>query len=197
MFDPIAFGGEFFDQLKIIDEGIAEKVRAQGCPWCGGPLYRGDYPRKPRGGVIATLTGALDRRFSLCCGEEGCRKRSTPPSLRFLGRRVYVGAVVIIASAIAIRDALAASEIKRKSGVPARTVHRWIAWWQGSFTKTSSFVAICARLVPAPTRSELPASILNRFRGAIPSRVEKLLAMLAPITTSSVPDGSRFVKGAA
>jgi len=196
MFDPIELGGEFFDLLRIADEEILEKVRAMGCLWCGGPLYRGDYPRKPRGGVIATLTDALDRRFSLCCGRDGCRKRATPPSLRFLGRRVYVAAVVIIASAVAIHNALA-SEIKRKSGVPSRTVRRWIDWWRGSFIKTSAFVAICARLVPQPTRAEMPDSILNGFQGSMSSRIEKFLAMLAPITTRSVPDGSRFVKGAA
>jgi hypothetical protein len=196
MFDPIDFKGEFFDRLWIADKEIIEKARTMGCRWCGGRLYRGDFPRKARGDVIATLTAALDRRFSLCCGREGCRKRATPPSLRFLGRRVYAGAVVIIASAIAVHNALA-SEIKRKTGVPARTVHRWIHWWRGSFTKTSVFIAICARLLPPPPRSELPESILVRLRGSIPMCVEKFLAMLAPITTSSMPNGSRFVKGAA
>jgi hypothetical protein len=196
MFGGIELGGEFFDRLKIFDEEIIEKVRVVGCPWCGGPLYRGDYPRKPRGGVIATLTEALDRRFSLCCGREGCRKRATPPSLRFLGRRVYVGAVVIIASVIALHEA-SAKEIRRRSGVPERTVGRWMAWWSESFSKTSVFIAICARLLPPPAISDLPESILGRLGGAPTTRVKKFLAVLAPITTSSVPDGSRFVKGAA
>ena len=35
-------------------------------------------------------------RFSFCCDRDGCRKRVTPPSVRFLGRRVYLGAVVIL-----------------------------------------------------------------------------------------------------
>ena len=39
---------------------------------------------------------AFSRRFSLCCGRDGCRHRATPPSVRFLGGRVYVGAVVIV-----------------------------------------------------------------------------------------------------
>src|SRR5271157_4368665 len=66
-----------------------------------GPLHRSDYDRKPRGALIAPAGEAFVRRFSLCCGREGCRKRATPPSLRFLGRRVYLGAVVLVASMLA------------------------------------------------------------------------------------------------
>ena len=29
-----------------------------------------------------------------CCAEEDCRRRRTPESVRFLGRRVYAGLVV-------------------------------------------------------------------------------------------------------
>ncbi|HRZ54915.1 MAG TPA: hypothetical protein P5525_05600 [Candidatus Paceibacterota bacterium] len=39
-------------------------------------------------------------RFSLCCGKEGCRRRNTPPSVRFLGRWVYAGLVVILVAAM-------------------------------------------------------------------------------------------------
>ena len=58
---------------------------------------------------------AFGRRFSLCCGREGCRHRATPPSVRFLGRRVYVGAVVIVASAIALTT-IAASAVGTRDG---------------------------------------------------------------------------------
>ena len=37
-----------------------------------------------------------DRRLSFCCALDVCRKRTTPPSLRFLGRKVYLGAVVVL-----------------------------------------------------------------------------------------------------
>ena len=52
-------------------------------------------------GPIAPAGEEFVRRFSLCCGREGCRKRATPPSLRFLGRRVYLCAVVLVASMFA------------------------------------------------------------------------------------------------
>ena len=52
MFDPFELSGEFFEGLAAIDEAIVERAAAEPCRDCGGPLHRGDYPRKPRGGVI-------------------------------------------------------------------------------------------------------------------------------------------------
>ena len=102
MVDEIEFGREFFTLLEHLDEEMARGVAARGCPRCEGPLHRGDYGRKPRGALIAPAGEAFVVRFSLCCGREGCRKRATPPSVRFLGRRVYLGAVVIVASIVAL-----------------------------------------------------------------------------------------------
>jgi hypothetical protein len=193
MFDPFEMRREFFEGLTAIDEAIVERAAEEPCRDCGGPLHRGDYPRKPRGGEIAAAAEAFSRRFSLCCGRDGCRHRTTPPSVRFLGRRVYVGAVVIVASAIALTT-MAASAVVRATGVPARTTRRWLRWWRGSFTASSSFVELSARLVPAPERQRLPVSLLERLAADPCVAVAKLLAWLAPITTTSSPDGSRFVR---
>jgi hypothetical protein len=194
MFDPFEMVREFFEGLTAIDVAIVERAAEEPCRDCGGPLYRGDFPRKPRGGVLAIAAERLDRRFSLCCGRDGCRHRTTPPSVRFLGRRVYVGAVVVVASAVAL-TAMAARAVVRATGVPARTTRRWVGWWRGPFTEASPFVDLSARLVPAPMRSRLPASLLERFAGDPAERVAKLLGFLAPLTTTSCPDGSRWVRG--
>lgn len=192
MFDQFEFSCEFFETQEAVDLAILKRVAAAGCRLCGGRLDRGDYPRKPRGGAIGAAAEGPTRRFSLCCREEGCRKRSTPPSVRFLGRRVYVGAVVLVASVIALVS-MKAAEAGRRTGIVPRTLRRWGAWWQGSFTKTAAFVEIASRLVPAPARSRFPASILERLSGTPSARVETVLMQLAPIT-SSMPDGSRFVR---
>jgi len=194
MFDEIELGIEFFEGLLAVDEAIVRQAAEEACRFCGGPLHRGDYPRKPRGGVLGPCGEAFCQRFSLCCGREGCRRRATPPSVRFLGRRVYLGAVVVVASviAVAIRTARA---IREATGVPARTTRRWLRWWRGPFTTTSAFVEMSARLVPVVQRRRLPASLLERLSGEPTRRVEKLLAWLTPLTTASSPDGSRFVRG--
>jgi hypothetical protein len=193
MFDPFEMGIEFFEGLRAIDEAIVERAAQEPCRDCGGPLYRGDHPRKPRGGLLARAAEAFDRRFSLCCGREGCRRRAMPPSVRFLGRRVYVGAVVIVASAVALTT-MATIAVVRATGVPARTTRRWLRWWRGPFTTSAPFVELSARLVPAPERQRLPLSLLERLAADRSVSVTKLLAWLAPITTTSCPDGSRLVR---
>jgi hypothetical protein len=195
MFDPIALQREFFEGLTTIDAAIVECAAREPCRDCGGPLHRGDYPRKPRGGLLAIAAETFGRRFSLCCGRDGCRHRVTPPSVRFLGRRVYVGAVVILASAVALAMATA-SAVVRTTGIPARTTRRWLRWWRGAFTTSTPFVELSARLVPAPDRRRLPTSLLERLGDDGTPCLAKLMAWLAPITTTSCPDGSRFVRGA-
>ena len=193
MLDDRDLGGEFFALLVRADEAMTQRVAAEGCPRCRGPLHRSDYARKPRGALIAPSGEAVVRRFSLCCGREGCRKRAAPPSVLFLGRRVYLGAVVIVASMIALA-LRAASEVRRRTGVPARTTRRWLGWWQGPFLDTETFVTLCARLIGVEV-GRVPESIVGQLGGTLPERVRSMLGWLSPLTTGSVPDGARFSRG--
>ena len=93
---------KFFALLEQGDARAAAAVKAAGCRYCGGRLDRADYPRKPRGGSMAAAGESLVRRISFCCAQEGCRRRATPPSLVFLGRKVYLGIVVVVASLLAL-----------------------------------------------------------------------------------------------
>ncbi len=190
---------EWFAKLWDFDRRIAEAVAAAGCRHCGGPLHQGNYERKPRGGLVAEAGEALTLRHSLCCGREGCRKRALPPSLRFLGRRVYLEAVVLLASALTmgLKTLRMAREV---TGVPARTLRRWHGWWTEAFPSSAVWTEIRARFVPPPpAESELPRSLLERAEAVLDARAAVgdvlLLAAgwLAPVTTQSVPDGSRFV----
>ena len=193
MVDEFGLGCEFFARLELEDEAIARRVAEGGCPHCGGPLHRGDYDRKPRGALVAAPAEGSVRRYSLCCGQEGCRRRATPPSVRFLGRRVYSGAVVIAASMVALALERPTA-IRAATGVPGRTTMRWLAWWSGAFVRTEVFVVVAARLLGLAIDS-LPTSIVARLPGAMPERVGKLLELLAPITTETVACGSRFLRG--
>jgi hypothetical protein len=74
-------------------------VRGAGCSFCRGKLHAANYDRKPRGGP-EELDPEFSLRRSFCCAVDGCRRRHTPPSFRFLGRRVYLAAVFILAAAM-------------------------------------------------------------------------------------------------
>jgi hypothetical protein len=192
MVPQITLDREFFEQLEQEDGRIAEQVAAAGCPVCGGPLHRSDYERKPRGALFAPEGESSIERISLCCGREGCRKRATPPSLRFLGRRVYLGAVVLAASAVA-QAVKTAEAAKRATGVPSRTTRRWLAWWRGTFVSTEVFVALRAHLVGVEAE-RLPSAMLERLSGDWPERLRTAASLLAPLTTKTVADGARFLR---
>jgi hypothetical protein len=197
---------EFFGSLMAWDAELARQVAAARCPHCGGPLHRANYQRKPRGGTIAEAGQALRLRYSLCCGWEGCRKRSLPPSLRFLGRRVYLEAVVLLASVVVQLEARLQAA-RARTGVPRRTLRRWGKWWCEAFPLSRTWTEARARFVPpAPDAVDLPRSLLARVTAELtegPSAppLREVCAfvarLLAPATTASVTDGARFVRDVA
>jgi hypothetical protein len=77
--------------LFSIDQDLAESTRKEACP-CGGRRHCANYRRKPRGGPD-DVPESCRMRLSFCCDRDGCRKRATPPSVRFLGPKVYFGAI--------------------------------------------------------------------------------------------------------
>jgi len=89
----------FYQFLFRIDQGIANEVQLEGCAHCGCTLHVACYPRKPRG-IRCALDGTYETRLSFCCARDGCRRRCTPPSVRFLGRNVYLSAIVILVMAM-------------------------------------------------------------------------------------------------
>jgi hypothetical protein len=172
----------FYELLLDFDRQIADAAHAGRCPKCGAALHWGSYERKPRGGP-AGLGPEHRRRFSLCCAAEGCRKRKTPGSLRFLGRKVYFGAMVVLISAM--QGGLTPARMKRLKalvGVSRRTVMRWREWWRTVFTD-SAFWRAHRALAPAASSADLPASLLPSFDGTLEQQLLSLLRFLAPITT--------------
>jgi hypothetical protein len=122
----------FYHVLERIDAELAATARSGICP-CGGMLHSARYPRKPRGGP-AGLGAENEKRFSFCCAEDGCRARTTPPSERSRGRRVYLGAVVVLATALQHGAPPARlARLRATLGVSARTLARWRVWWRETF----------------------------------------------------------------
>jgi hypothetical protein len=170
-----------FQVLQEIDEAVARATRCRRCP-CGGPLHVGNYPRKPRGGP-AGLPEGYEIRFSFCCGREGCRRRMTPPSVRFMGRRWYVAVAMLVTSALSLaphaRPYLA---LRRwQEGRPAvRTVERWRTWWRDRFSRTAFWQANRGRFSLPPNPSRLPLALVKHFDDLV-----DCLRFLSPISTRS------------
>jgi len=172
----------FYELLLSFDRQIADAAHADRCQKCGAALHWGSYERKPRG-AAAGLDPEHRRRFSLCCAADGCRKRETPGSLRFLGRKVYFGAMVVLISAMQSGlNPVRMKRLKALVGVSRRTVMRWRDWWRTVFTD-SPFWRAHRALAPAANAPDLPASLLQSFDGAIERQLISLLRFLAPITT--------------
>jgi hypothetical protein len=172
----------FFDLLLGFDRQIAEAAQAGRCPKCGAALHWGSWERKPRGGPVG-LEPRYRLRFSLCCAKDGCRKRETPGSLRFLGRKVYFGAMVVLISAM--QSGLNCARMQRLKalvGVSRRTVLRWRDCWRTVFTM-SPFWRAQRGLAPSASTTDLPASLLKSFGGAPLRQLLSLLRFLVPITT--------------
>jgi hypothetical protein len=178
-------GAKFLSSLAEIDAACAQQVREAGCRSCGGVLDRADYPRKPRGD-LGEANGQYERRLSLCCRSEGCRRRATPPSVRYLGRKVYVAALVVVASAVGRATGVGSRIRRRVAGVPARTVGRWLSWWSLVLAR-SAFWAEARSLFSTPVDvDQLPCSMLERFDRGVQGVIGGVLRFIAPVTTTSV-----------
>lgn len=169
--------------LPKIDADLAAKARAAGCSACGGRLDVANYPRKPRG--VDALGEDYDLRASFCCAVEGCRRRCTPPSVRFLGRKVYLGAVVVLASALLHGPSkTAVAKLSALLGINRRTLVRWCGWWSTRFATSRFWESLRGRFVPAADAAALPASVLSRMTPAADEpMVVALLRLLGPVTT--------------
>jgi hypothetical protein len=133
--------------LQDIDKEFAKETRMMGCPYCGGPLHRASYTRKPRGGP-AGLPEELSVRFSLCCGREGCRSRVLPKSVLFDGRRVYWRVVILVV--IALREqrpyGVTMDRLKAALGVDAKTVRRWQGWYRARLSPSGEWKGLGSRI---------------------------------------------------
>lgn len=171
--------------LKKVDDELSEKTRLGGCLLCGGKLHSAKYKRKPRSGANVCLEV---HRHSFCCDQDGCRKRHTPPSVRFLGRRVYWGVVVVLVSAAHHGITPERARVLREAlGIDERTLERWRAWWLETFVQSSFWKAARAWFMPLICEQTLPLSLGRAFGLDGPGQVIALLKFLSPLTTDSIP----------
>jgi hypothetical protein len=191
MYHAPSFNATFWAFLFTIDQDLAETICRRGCS-CGGRLHRANYPRKPRGGPDP-VPDTYKSRFSFTCDRDGCRKRSTPPSVRFLGRRIYLGAFVVLISAMRHGPTpQRVREISTLLEVDWRTIARWQRFWRDHFPQSHFWRAEGARVILLTKVATLPLLLLTAFLGRWDDCDDhkgwgRLLQFLAPITTAAAP----------
>ena len=184
MYHDLPDSASFWSFLLAVDEDLAAETREKGCR-CGGRLHCANYPRSPQGSSVR-LSEFQCLRLSFCCDRERCRKRMTPPSVRFLGRRLYLGAIVILVGAMRQGpNRWRVSELSKRFGANESTITRWQTFWREHFPRTPFWKSARADFV---TLGEIPYSLVDAFLGGHPQYEgwKRLLRFLSPI---SVPGG--------
>lgn len=172
----------FFELLRAMDLDLAESARSAGCR-CGGALHAARYRRKPRGGP-EVVGREHNVRESFCCSVEGCRRRTTPASVRFLGRRVFFSVVVLLVPIL--REGLTPHRLERlmeELPLSRRTLGRWRRWWQKTYPTTPRGRESLAE-IPGLQLAHLPRTLLEAF-GCGSDAVLHALGWLAPLGLGS------------
>ena len=132
MFDSASLTRIFGDLLEA-DYNLAKIIQNQGCPHCGDVLDVSHYARKPRG--VENLSDNESLRLSSCCRRDGCRKRVMPPSLRFLGRKVYCSVIIMLSETSWWQElGLAVCRL---------TLGRWRRFWSVIFDLGEHYIWSC------------------------------------------------------
>ena len=191
MYHDLPRDASFWQFLFSVDKDLARTTKSQGCA-CGGRLHGAKYPRKPRG--AGNLPEDYNTRLSFCCDRDGCRKRTTPPSVRLPrpeglpgGHRHSGGRH---AQGPSPRRVRALTEL---FGTDRRTIARWQVFWREHFPQTPFWKAARGRFVRL-VLADLPRALLEAFAQQAADAREQwkpLLEFLSPIT---IP-GALLIKG--
>ena len=151
------------------------------------PALHKNYPRKPQGaGTELTEFQHSDLASAVIATAAG---RVTPRSVRFLGRRVYLAAVVILVSAMRQGpNSRRVGELSKHFGADESTIARWQTFWRKHFPQTPFWKVARASFLPLGEIVSLPYSLVNAFLSHHPpwEGWTLLLRFLSPIT---VPGG--------
>jgi hypothetical protein len=108
--------------------------------------------------------------------------------VRFLGRKVYWGVVVVLMSAVQHGIKPARVEVLRERlGIDRRTLERWRTWWLVTFVESGFWKEARARFMPVLCQKTLPWSLCEAFGIDRLDRLLDLLRFLRPLTTAWVP----------
>jgi hypothetical protein len=155
---------EFFKILFLIDVDMAERFMLTDCPKCGARLHRGNYSRKPYG-IPENIPDEWLIRHSFCCSNRNCRRRVLPPSCRFLDRKVYWSAIILVAVTLkqGRTQGYGINKLKEKFNVSRHTLKRWITYFKEVFPVSHRWKEIKGRIGIPVSHDDLPGSVIHFF----------------------------------
>jgi hypothetical protein len=108
----------------------------------------------------------------------------TPSSLRFLGRKVFFGVLVLLLPVL--RDGPTPERLARLRatyGVSVRTVRRWCRFWRETFVASRAWQAARGRFAAPVRAGSMPAALLGAFCeiSDVTRRVVAVLRLVSPI----------------
>jgi hypothetical protein len=168
--------------LFALDQELAGSCRQSGCWFCGCRLHASNYPRKARG-VPPPFQDCYAERLSFTCAE--CRRRCTPPSVRFFGRVRFVAAAAILIAALTRGPSeRRCRQLERCFGLrlSISTWTRWRRWWRERFKATRFWMQARGQFAEPAALGRLPAGLLGAFEGFLGSRLLATLRFLSPLT---------------
>jgi hypothetical protein len=111
----------------------------------------------------------------------------TPRSLRFLGRKVFFGVLVLLLPVL--RDGPTRERLRRLEEVfqvSRRTLLRWRRFWREAVPGSRFWEARRGRFAAPLAVEALPGSLLEAFSAAVPGgRVLAALRFLSPLSCGS------------
>ncbi len=179
---------KLFQLLHRIDIDLADQQQRGGCPHCSGPLHYSNYLRKPRGGP-GTLPYEIDIRLSLCCANEGCRRRTLPPSTLFMDRKVYFRSVILIVLTLRHNKPQEYSKARliRLFGISRKTINRWLVFFSELFPRSNLWKMIRGRISSSVQNNNLPGSLVNYFLQHIQTTEEAIINCNRLLATNLLP----------
>ena len=121
------YSEKFHNLLFELDRDLVLKAKMENCPNCGARLDFANYKRKPSSRFDSGI------RFSLCCSHDGCRKRLTTASVRFLGRFHYHATVVVLVAYLLTPNNYRKKRLQKIFGISHQTLKRWEIIWNEKF----------------------------------------------------------------
>jgi hypothetical protein len=107
--------------------------------------------------------------------------------VRFLGRKVYLGAMVVLVTAMEHGfTPQRRKQLIEDLGLWPQSISRWRQWWRETFPVSRCWKAQKGNFMPPIELAGLPGSLLGRLGGKdLSLRLCRLLLLLAPFTTTS------------